>query len=60
MMLVTRDNEMRAEGDLNRMKKDAEGMYAAGLKPDVIASIQETTVEAVREMLGIQPVRDKE
>lgn len=60
MMLVTRDNEMRAEGrtegDQARMEKDAKGMYAAGLQPDVIAKIQDVSVDVINRILRIQTV----
>ena len=60
MLLVTRDNEMRAEGREEGLKEGreegraeaAKGMYETGLSLDVIACSLKTTVDAVKKMLG--------
>ena len=46
----------RSEGDRQRMEEDARGMYAEGIKPDVIARVQKTTVDVIEGILGLQRV----
>ena len=47
-------NEREEKGANQQMVSDAQGMYAEGIAPDVIARIQKTTVAAVKKMLGLQ------
>ena len=42
-----------SQGDHQRMEKDARGMYKEGIAPDIIARILNTTVEDVKEILGL-------
>ena len=42
-----------SQGDRQRMEKDARGMYKEGIAPDIIARILNTTVEDVKEILGL-------
>ena len=42
-----------SRGDRQRMEKDARGMYKEGIAPDIIARILNTTVEDVKEILGL-------
>ena len=50
----------RAEGEKKgaqlQMEEDAKGMYAEGIKPDVIARIQKVSVDVIEKILGLQPV----
>ena len=46
--------EGRMEGDRLRLEEDARGMYAEGLKPDVIARIQKVSVDVIEGILGLQ------
>ena len=43
-----------ARGARSQMEEDAKGMYAEGIKPDVIARIQKTTVDVIEGILGLQ------
>ncbi len=45
--------EYLSQGDRQRMEKDARGMYKEGIAPDIIARILKTTVEDVKEILGL-------
>ena len=51
----------RAEGEKKGVKKqmeeDAKGMYAEGIKPDVIAKIQKVSVDVIEKILGLHPTR---
>ena len=57
-----REGEARGEargktkGDQERMEEDAKGMYAEGIKPDVIARIQKVSVDVIEKILGLQTV----
>ena len=42
-----------SQGDRQRMEKDARGMHKEGIAPDIIARILNTTVEDVKEILGL-------
>ena len=44
----------RKEGDRLRLERDAKGMYEEGLKPEVIARIQDVPVEVIEKILGLQ------
>ena len=46
----------RSEGARSQMEEDAKGMYAEGIKPDVIARIQKTSVDVIEGILGLQRV----
>ncbi len=46
----------RAEGAQKQMEEDAKGMYAEGIKPEVIARIQKVSVDAIERILGLNPV----
>ena len=62
-MLLTEYNEQETmelfrqdgirKGESSRMEKDARGMYAAELKPEAIAKIQDIPVSRVYEILGL-------
>ena len=45
------------KGDRQRMEEDAKGMYAEGIKPDVIARIQKVSVDVIEKILGLHPAR---
>ena len=45
-----------ARGDRRRMEEDARGMYEEGIQLDVIARIQKTTVDVIKEILGLQSI----
>ncbi|MDO4805076.1 MAG: hypothetical protein Q4A32_09695, partial [Lachnospiraceae bacterium] len=45
----------KAVGDRQRMLTDAKGMYAEGLSVDAIARVQKVSVDAVHQMIGLQP-----
>lgn len=47
----------RAEGEKKQMEEDAKGMYAEGIKPDVIAKIQKVSVDVVEKILGLHTAR---
>ena len=47
-------NKGLLEGDRLRLEEDARGMYAEGLKPDVIAKIQQVAVDVIEGILGLQ------
>ena len=47
-------NKGLLEGDRLRLEEDARGMYAEGLKPDVIARIQKVSVDVIEGILGVQ------
>ena len=53
---VTYGNEQMKKGDRQRMEDDAKGMYAEGIKPDVIARIQKVSVDVIEKILGLQQV----
>ena len=42
-----------SQGDRQRMEKGDRGMYKEGIAPDIIARILNTTVEDVKEILGL-------
>lgn len=46
----------RAEGAQKQMEEDAKGMYAEGIKPEVIARIQKVSVDVIERILGLNPV----
>ena len=54
--LRTERAEGEIKGDRQRMEEDAKGMYAEGIKPDVIARIQKVSVDVIERILGLQPV----
>ena len=54
--LTTERAEGEIKGDRQRMEEDAKGMYAEGIKPDVIARIQKVSVDVIERILGLQPV----
>ena len=39
-----------------QMEEDAKGMYAEGIKPEVIARIQKVSVDVIERILGLNPV----
>ena len=45
-----------ARGDRRRMEEDARGMYEEGIQLDVIARIQKTTVDVIKEILDLQSI----
>ena len=53
---LTYGKEQKNEGDRQRMEEDAKGMYAEGIKPDVIARVQKVFVDVIEKILGLQPV----
>ena len=44
----------RKEGIQEQLVRDAKGMYEEGLKPEVIARIQDVPVEVIEKILGLQ------
>ena len=46
--------EGRLEGDRNRLEQDVRGLYAEGIMPDVISRITKTSIDTVKEILGLQ------
>ena len=42
------------EGDRNRLEQDVRGLYAEGIMPDVISRITKTSIDTVKEILGLQ------
>jgi len=55
--LSTERAEGEKKGDRQRMEEDAKGMYAEGIKPDVIARIQKVSVDVIEKILGLHPAR---
>lgn len=53
---VTYGNEQRSTGARQQLEDDARGMYAEGIKPDVIARIQKVSVDMIEKILGLQEV----
>ena len=56
MDILTYGNDMRKTGARSQMEQDAKGMYAEGIQPDVIARIQDVSVDVIEKILGLQPM----
>ena len=46
--------EGKLEGKRNQLEQDVRGMYAEGIMPDVISRITKTSIDTVKEILGLQ------
>ena len=42
------------EGARKRLEQDVRGLYAEGIMPDVISRITKTSIDTVKEILGLQ------
>ena len=42
------------EGARDQLEQDVRGLYAEGIKPDVISRITKTSIDTVKEILGLQ------
>ena len=48
--------EGKITGARDQMEEDAKGMYAEGIRPEVIARIQKVSVDVIEKILGLLPV----
>ena len=48
--------EGKITGARDQMEEDAKGMYAEGIRPEVIARIQKVSVDVIENILGLLPV----
>ncbi len=42
------------EGSRDQLEQDVRGLYADGIMPDVISRITKTSIDTVKEILGLQ------
>ena len=42
------------EGARDQLEQDVRGLYAEGIMPDVISRITKTSIDTVKEILGLQ------
>ena len=42
------------EGVRDQLEQDVRGLYAEGIMPDVISRITKTSIDTVKEILGLQ------
>ena len=46
--------EGKLEGARDQLEQDVRGLYAEGVMPDVIYRITKTSIDTVKEILGLQ------
>ncbi|MBO5534587.1 MAG: hypothetical protein J6B53_04170 [Clostridia bacterium] len=46
--------EGKLEGARDQLEQDVRGLYAEGVMPDVISRITKTSIDTVKEILGLQ------
>ena len=55
-VVFTGTEEGKITGARDQMEEDAKGMYAEGIRPEVIARIQKVSVDVIEKILGLLPV----